>query len=107
MFAAPLAPHELIGALRVVAYVRGSRDGADLGARCDELADRIRAIYDWPVEFYFFDQQRDGVTPAEEIVWLLEAGDWRCWLSKTSRAYVESGMNFTSSLSDVSTLAGE
>ena len=107
MFAVPLAPRQPDGLLRAVVYVRDSTDTADLEARCDELADRIRAVYDWPLEFYFFGQQRDGLTPTEEIVWLLGAGDWEVLVVEELTRLCRDWHEFTSSLSDVSTLADE
>jgi DNA invertase Pin-like site-specific DNA recombinase len=51
-------------------------DAAAVDARCEALADRVRAVYDWPLEFYFLTLERDGLAPVEEAVWLLGAGGW-------------------------------
>jgi DNA invertase Pin-like site-specific DNA recombinase len=78
MFQVQLAPRRLDERLRVVALMRvsGLTDPAAVGARCEELAERVRAAYDWPVEFYFLTLERDGRAPVEEAVWLLGAGGW-------------------------------
>ena len=78
----PLAPNDLEGPLRVLAFTRLPRAAAAFESSTANLARAgqwVRRRYDWPVEFHLCEDASPEVTAIDVVTqagWLIEAGDW-------------------------------